>query len=477
MRGGPLVVIGDALLDVDVDGTAERLCPDAPVPVVDYAYERQRAGGAGLATRLAAGFTAREVVLITAFGDDVAGRRVGALAKVHAEVVRVPLTGLTSSKTRVRVAGQTLVRIDQGDGQVADGPLPVRAEELLGQAGAVLVSDYGLGMAAHPQIRRLLAGLPDGTPVVWDPHPNGPAPQPGARLVTPNEAEARIFARDQADAVTGGLFAQAAADSAALVDRWRVAGVAVTLAEHGALLSVGQAVPYVSPPEDVSVDRQVDGCGAGDCFAAAAAHVLHAGGTLTEAVTEAVRRAGEFVHAGGVTALDETPRSSVRQAAVINGNLCEVVRRVRESGGRVVATGGCFDLLHAGHVSLLRAARRLGDFLVVCANSDASVRALKGPDRPLVPAADRVRVLAALECVDAVAVFDELTPTSLLDRLRPDLWVKGGDYSGIELAEAEVVRRHGGQVVLLPYLDGHSTTALVARVRKTTGAGFGGDAR
>jgi rfaE bifunctional protein nucleotidyltransferase chain/domain len=133
----------------------------------------------------------------------------------------------------------------------------------------------------------------------------------------------------------------------------------------------------------------------------------------------------------------------------------------------VVATGGCFDLLHAGHVATLEAARALGDCLVVCLNSDASVRALKGPGRPLVRAVDRARVLMALESVDAVLVFDEPTPAAVLDRLRPDVWVKGGDYAHGELAEADVVRRHGGQVVLLPYLDRHSTSRLVAAARGT----------
>lgn len=129
-----------------------------------------------------------------------------------------------------------------------------------------------------------------------------------------------------------------------------------------------------------------------------------------------------------------------------------------------MATGGCFNLLHAGHVGLLRQARRLGDCLVVCLNSDASVRALKGPGRPLVGAPDRARVLAGLECVDAVLAFDEPTPAAVLDRLRPDVWVKGGDYARGELAEAPVVRRYGGKVVLLPY-TGHSTSRIVAAVR------------
>lgn len=142
-----------------------------------------------------------------------------------------------------------------------------------------------------------------------------------------------------------------------------------------------------------------------------------------------------------------------------------MVAAVRRRGGRIVATGGCFDLLHAGPVRLLRQARRLGDCLVVCLNSDASVRALKGPGRPLVRAQDQARVLAALECVDAVIVFDEPTPAAVLERLRPDVWVKGGDYARGELAEAPVVRRHGGEVVLLPYTGAHSTSQIVAAAR------------
>jgi rfaE bifunctional protein nucleotidyltransferase chain/domain len=131
----------------------------------------------------------------------------------------------------------------------------------------------------------------------------------------------------------------------------------------------------------------------------------------------------------------------------------------------LVATGGCFDLLHPGHLSLLRQARALGDALVVCVNSDESVRRRKGPDRPIVPAADRIALLEALEPVDAVIMFDEDTPTALLETLRPDLWVKGGDYTITDLPEAPVVRRHGGQIVLIPLVSGYSTSRLVSAAR------------
>jgi D-beta-D-heptose 7-phosphate kinase/D-beta-D-heptose 1-phosphate adenosyltransferase len=151
---------------------------------------------------------------------------------------------------------------------------------------------------------------------------------------------------------------------------------------------------------------------------------------------------------------------------VVDPSADGVIARVRAAGGTVVATGGCFDLLHPGHVATLRAARGLGDCLVVCINSDDSVRRLKGPSRPLNSAEDRARVLEALEFVDAVVVFDEDTPAEILDRLRPDVWAKGGDYAGADLPETAVLRRWGGQAVVLPYLDGHSTTAMVARSRR-----------
>jgi D-beta-D-heptose 7-phosphate kinase/D-beta-D-heptose 1-phosphate adenosyltransferase len=201
-----------------------------------------------------------------------------------------------------------------------------------------------------------------------------------------------------------------------------------------------------------------DPCGAGDRFAVSAALALGAGLVTTEAVERAVADAAAYVAAGG-------PRSLARPAGAPPGeDAVDVVEAVRSRGGTVVATGGCFDLLHAGHVATLRAARAMGDCLVVCLNGDASVRRLKGPARPLVPAVDRVRVLEALECVDAVVVFDEDTPVEALRRIRPQVWVKGGDYAGADVPEAPVLREWGGQTVAVPYLEGRSTTRLVESV-------------
>ena len=456
----PVVVVGDALLDRDLTGRADRLSPDAPVPVVSGLSEVERPGGAGLAALLAAR-DGGEVVLVTAVGDDPAGRRVAELlAAAGVRVVAGRLPGRTPAKERVRVAGQSLLRLDREEAAPAPPAVTGAMTEVVGSAGAVLVSDYGRGLAADPAVRAAVTAAARAVPVVWDPHPRGADPVPGARLVTPNLAEALRFAGRPAG---GGTIAAAARAGLALTDRWRVAGVAVTLGAGGALL-VGAAdgVPLVVPAPPIGPAG--DPCGAGDRFAATAAVRLAAGALPSEAVTAAVAAASAYVAAGGPAGLstpDRPPAASAPSAQ-------EVVRRVRARGGTVVATGGCFDLLHAGHVATLEAARRLGDCLVVCLNSDASVRRLKGEGRPLMPERDRVRVLAALEVVDAVTVFEEDTPHAVLDALRPDVWVKGGDYAGPALPEAELLAGWGGQVVVVPYLAGRSTTRLVQLTDMTT---------
>lgn len=460
----PLVIVGDALLDVDVEGTADRLCPEAPVPVVDVAREWHRPGGAGLAALLAAR-SAQEVVLVAPIGADPAGARLTELAERHVHLLALPLAGSTVTKCRVRAAEQSLLRLDSGDGRAADEPLDDRVRAVLSDAAAVLVADYGRGLTHHPGVRAALTEAARSVPVVWDPHPRGATPVPGTTLVTPNEAEARRF--------TGAAHAEPGELAVALRRQWACGGAAVTRGARGAVLAGPSeedvcAVP-ISAAAKVSGAARPDTCGAGDRFASAAASALGAGASLASAVADAVDTAARFVAAGGAAALSvcdgppvstgsaTTPRSAATRASAF-----DTVRRVRERGGTVVATGGCFDLLHPGHVALLRQARALGDVLVVCLNSDRSVRELKGEGRPVVSEEDRAKVLRALEPVDDVVIFDEPDPRAVLDRLAPDVWVKGGDYSGAELPEADVVARHGGEVVYIPTVHGYSTTRLVA---------------
>jgi len=455
---GALVVLGDALLDRDLDGRAERLSPDAPVPVLDELSEHSRPGGAGLAAALAAR-SGRAVTLITALAPDAAAEELRELlARAGVAVVDLGLEGRTPEKVRVRTGGRALLRLDRGSepGTVrAAGP---EALGVLAGADAVLVSDYGRGVAAEPALREALAALPARVPVVWDPHPRGPAPVPGVLVATPNREEARRFA-PEAD---GDSLATLTRGARALAARWRAVNVCITLGERGALLVGGDGAPVAVPVPAAPAGG--DPCGAGDAFAASLAGALADGALPSAAVRSAALGAAAFVAAGGASALSRGAEASVPPAE--GEDPIAFAARVRAGGGTVVATGGCFDILHAGHVRMLDAAHALGDCLIVCLNSDASIRRLKGPERPVVEEADRAAVLAALGSVDAVALFDEDTPEKLLDRLRPDLFAKGGDYRIADLPEATLLESWGGQAVVLPYVPGRSTTRLIAEVAR-----------
>jgi D-beta-D-heptose 7-phosphate kinase / D-beta-D-heptose 1-phosphate adenosyltransferase len=453
-----IAVVGDALLDRDLDGRAERLAPDAPVPVVDAIEAHPRPGGAGLAAALAAGGR-HPVALVCALGADAAGEELRALlAAAGVRVVDLGLHGATPEKVRVRAHGRALVRLDHGGRASGCGPLTPEAAAVLRDADAVLVADYGRGVAAEPTVRAALEARPAEAPLVWDPHPNGPDPVPGATLVTPNAGEAARLAGAAEYAALTPL-AAAEAHARVLAERWRAVEVCVTLGAGGALLVGGAGIAMAIPAPHVAAG---DPCGAGDCFAATAAQRMADGALPSEAVRAAVAAASAFVAAGGASGA--AAHGFAPPSAPEGEDARALAARVRRAGGTVVATGGCFDLLHAGHVRMLGQARALGDCLIVCVNADASVRRLKGPDRPVVEQADRMAVLAGLGCVDAVVAFEEDDPREILRELRPHVWAKGGDYAVGDLPEAAALAEWGGQAVIVPYVAGKSTTRLIHRV-------------
>jgi rfaE bifunctional protein nucleotidyltransferase chain/domain len=331
------------------------------------------------------------------------------------------------------------------------------------RSDALLVSDYGRGVAALPDVASALGSF--AGPTVWDPHPGGPLPPAGTTLTTPNRLEAHH--------ICGG---PGAADR--LTDVVRLARnvaarlgcrTVVTAGPLGAVVAGGGSAPTVVP----AVPVHGDPCGAGDRFAVSAALALAGGASAVFAVERAVADAGAFV-AGGAEAGKLTRPAAARggRGPVVRlrpgGPVTEVTEAAtaaaaaRGAGGLVVAAGGCFDVLHTGHVRLLEEARQLGDHLVVCLNGDDSVRRLKGPGRPLNVAEDRATVLRSMACVDAVIVFGEDTPCEVLRVLRPDLFVKGADYQDVDLDERRVLAEWGGEVVLLPLVGGRSTTRLLS---------------
>ena len=476
-----LVVVGDALLDRDVSGTVERLCPDAPVPVVDERSQAVRPGGAGLAAALACA-DGQDVTLITALARDAAGEDLRAtLSACGVDVVDLGCDGgATVEKVRVLCDGRSLLRLDRGGGG-AIGALTAEARAAIGWADGVLVADYGRGVAARADVRAALGErLKAGGCVVWDPHPRGAVPVRGVTLATPSAAEASALAaavsagglesNERIMGVDRGGVLDAPGCAARLAVAWSCAWVCVTRGASGAVLrSAEGGAPLAFAARSV---HGGDPCGAGDRFATSAAAALAGGADAPTAIAAAVEAATAFVAAGGATATSLGERGGPVSPGHIGSSQTNpsaddalaLAERVRARGGTVVATGGCFDLLHAGHVQTLRSARALGDALVVCLNGDASVRRLKGADRPLVGEDDRAAVLRALGCVDAVAIFDEDTPVELLRRLRPQVWAKGGDYAHERLPETDALCAWGGRTVILPFVDGRSTSRLIEEV-------------
>ncbi|QCU78078.1 bifunctional heptose 7-phosphate kinase/heptose 1-phosphate adenyltransferase [Citricoccus sp. SGAir0253] len=471
-----IVIVGDVLLDRDVTGTSERLSPDAPVPVVDVRDVHASPGGAGLAALLCAGRAgglpgpAPHVVLVAPLAADAAAAELReGLAGIELEALGH--AGGTRTKTRIRSAGQTLVRVDEGGPGTPRDLDAGRLARVLEGADVVLVSDYGGGVTRDATVRTALAAAAERVPVVWDPHPRGCDPVPGCAVVTPNLAEARAALASLRDAVT--VPAEVADEDLAEALRigWRAGAVSVTAGARGAFVaSEGAAELVPALPVDSS-----DPCGAGDRFAAAVATHLAEGTSVHGAVGRAVTAAARWVGAGGAAAFRDGRIGPDGTAAVRDGAdrpstedpaeaALRAVAATRARGGTVVATGGCFDVLHPGHLETLRRARDLGDVLVVLLNADDSVRRLKGPARPVVGQEDRAAVLMGLRDVDGVIVFEEDDPRAALDRLRPDVWAKGGDYRAEDLPEAPLVRGWGGRVEVLPYLPGRSTTGIVERI-------------
>jgi D-beta-D-heptose 7-phosphate kinase/D-beta-D-heptose 1-phosphate adenosyltransferase len=401
-----LLVVGDALLDRDVDGPAGRLAPDAPVPVIRRPVMYSRPGGAALAAMFASR-DGVDVTLVTAVGDDDAGGEVATLLEAEGvRVVDLVRRGMTPVKTRVRAAGHSLLRIDEEDD---DDRLvhPRRGTKVIDDVtGAVLIADYGRGVARHPAIRRALVAATTRAALVWDPHPRGSAPVVGVKLATPNRSEASR----PGDGISGTATAARAAQRCC--SAWRAQAVAVTLGSEGAVLGIPGRLPLAIPaPFTVAGDA----CGAGDRFSSSAAVELARGALVTEAVANAVLCATTFVADGGVGGMDV--------AAARRG-----------------ATGGCFDLLHAGHVAMLEAARALGDCLVVLPQLRRVGAPAQGPG-PAGRAAGRPRRGAARSPASTPSsVFDEDDARARARaRLRPHVWVKGGDYGAGDLPEAAVL--------------------------------------
>jgi D-beta-D-heptose 7-phosphate kinase / D-beta-D-heptose 1-phosphate adenosyltransferase len=461
-------VVGDLMLDEYVAGAVDRISPEAPVPVVKVRDTEYRLGGAANVARQAAMLGAR-VSLAGVVGRDAAGEELLRLCQAAGIDTRavIELEGrATTRKLRVLGPNQQLLRLDWEDVTPCAAPTTARMLSKLAEEprpDALILSDYAKGVLT-PETIAAVVQLREGEPVVVDPKSRDFTRYRGATLITPNLRELEAAAHRTLDPNDAESIASAAR---ALVEQAGLQAMIVTLGDRGMLL-----VPADGPPVAVPAAKHevYDVTGAGDTAIAVLAVSLAAHAPLLSAVHIANAAAGVSVGQVGAVAVD---LHSIRNvlAARPDGKVLQrdalAARSAswRMAGKRIVFTNGCFDLLHSGHLALLESAAKLGDVLVLAINSDDSVRRLKGPERPLVPQAERAALLAALSFVDAVTVFDEDTPLETLQAVRPHVLVKGADYRPDQIVGREFVEASGGRVALVPLVPDKSTSALVERIR------------
>ncbi len=461
-----ILVIGDVMLDRYWHGSTSRISPEAPVPVVRVGNVEDRAGGAGnVALNIAA--LGAPAWLVGAVGKDEAGQSLQTrleAAGVFCDFIQlndVP----TITKLRVISQHQQLIRLDHEEAltELSPSVLEQKAHDLLAQdIDAVILSDYGKGtLQSHQQLISLAKTR--GIPVLADPKGTDFTVYRGATLITPNlsEFEAVVgHCKDEQDLVAKGH---------QLIEELELGALLVTRGEHGMTLLQGGAPELHLPAQAQEV---FDVTGAGDTVISVLASALASGCDLPHAAALANTAAGIVVgKLGTATAsLPELQKAvqsdhGAERGAMTVDQLMIQLEAARARGERIVFTNGCFDIVHAGHVGYLKEARKQGDRLVLAINGDDSVTRLKGEGRPINPVDRRMAVLAGLEAVDWVVSFDEDTPERLLEKVRPDILVKGGDYTVEEVVGAPIVHAYGGEVAVLDFLDNCSTTAIVRKIR------------
>ena len=464
-----VLVVGDVMLDKYIWGDVQRISPEAPVPVVRATWHNERPGGAANVAMNLAGLGACVTVAGFGGGDTEQERLESMLAEAGVEPALSAVEAIpTTTKLRIFSGNQQMMRLDT---EAAPSPSNAAYAELLKSvstslpnADIVVLSDYAKGVLTEVVCRFIIAEAGKlGVPVLVDPKQRDFSRYHGATTVCPNLKELA--------AATGEPFSD--------IDRVLAAGHAmlasldmefmvVTLGDKG--IAVLRKNSRLHAP---AVVRQLyDVSGAGDTVMAVLALALACQVEIETAAQLANLAAGIVVNKVGTVpiqreellgALSQELALHLEEKILPLKRLLSRVATWRSAGDSVVLTNGCFDILHIGHISLLEQARRKGDRLIVALNSDASVRQIKGPLRPIVGEHERARILAALSAVDAVIVFNESTPLTLIEAIRPDVLVKGGDYREEAVVGAREVRAWGGRVELIPLVEGISTTQLIAR--------------
>jgi D-beta-D-heptose 7-phosphate kinase/D-beta-D-heptose 1-phosphate adenosyltransferase len=468
------LVVGDLMLDEYVWGAVDRISPEAPVQVVEVKRKELRLGGAGNVINNLLTLNC-QVDVVSVLGDDDDGQFLLRRLKergVHDHGVFCQLDRVTSRKTRVFASNQQIVRIDQETRSNISAESEERIIAHVGKAvsslDVIFLSDYQKGVLTDRLLEQLIAiGREADVPVLVDPKGDDYSKYQGATLLTPNRKEAQ---RATGISITDDTTLLAAGRK--LLADLQLEALVLTRSERG--MTVFSADGEIHLP---TVAREVyDVSGAGDTvlslFGLSMAQKLpleYSAGLANLAAGIVVGKVGtSTVSAQELLSEVGLQHHESDQKIMAATLLQNVLAGERHKGKTIVFTNGCFDLLHVGHVKYLQAARQLGDLLVLGLNSDASIERLKGPSRPLIGQEERAHILAALDCIDYVVVFDEDTPLDLITALRPDILVKGGDYTPEGVVGRELVESYGGRIELINFVDGKSTTNIINKILESS---------
>jgi len=468
-----VLVVGDIMLDRYLWGSVSRISPEAPVPVVKLLRQTETAGGAGNVALNAAGLDLKVAVCGFAGADSDGDKLVKLLesAGVSARGI-VRMDRPTITKTRVIGGHQQMLRVDMEDSNSLDGAEMQRLTDAVGReigdgVSVVIMSDYAKGtLSADLCAHAIRAAREAGIPVLVDPKGMDYAKYSGATAVSPNRAELAEVSRVPIGDLDGLMSA-----GQRLCRELKLNFLLVTLSELGMALIQPDSMKRIP-----AVGREVfDVSGAGDTVIATLAAGIAAGLDPEDAVSLANLAAGIVVEKVGTTPIrirELMHAISTEEAIEHSDKICspeDLLARIagwRARGEKIAFTNGCFDLLHVGHVTYLDRAKKEGDWLIVGLNTDRSVRALKGEGRPVIPQDERARVLASLAAVDAVILFDEDTPLKLIKAIHPDVLVKGNDYTEDQVVGGREVKSWGGRVVLVPLVQGRSTSRILKDAAK-----------
>lgn len=462
-----VLVVGDLMLDRYWHGGTSRISPEAPVPVVHVNKNEERAGGAcNVALNIAT--LGAQCTVMGLCGDDEAARTLESLlikVGVKPQFIRLP-NNATVTKLRVMSRSQQLMRLDFEDGFIGQdlSQLEKEFEAQIKNHNIVVCSDYGKGSLRN--VKRLIELCNENNiPVLVDPKGSDFEKYTGANLITPNLSEF--------EAVVGHCESEDDLVEKAnqLSRKFNIDAFLVTRSEHGMSLMQQGYDPVHLPTQAREV---FDVTGAGDTVISTLAASLGADVPLERAMILANLAAGVVVGKSGTASVSlkelehaiQENTSTTEHGVLEEAELYALLDSCRARGETIVMTNGCFDILHAGHVTYLEQASALGDRLLVAVNIDETVRRLKGPERPVNPVENRMRMLAALRCVDWVVPFTEDEPTRLICDLAPDILVKGGDNDVDKIPGGDCVREAGGQVMVLTYVDGISTTKIIESIKE-----------